>query len=154
MRILVSAFIVLTLAIVPVAAQGPAAEHPYGLDPYSPSDAQLLRNYGAALVAQTPLLELQKLDPYKPSDAALLRQIGGAIPVWGLPVGFGPLTPFPAGRPRARKPGGLNMTAPSPSAPASDAVRVPASLAPTERPVQLTMPVCTLRMGDQVFSCL
>jgi len=83
------------------AAQTPgASEHPYGLDPYRPSDAFWLRTYGATLVAQTPLLELRKLDPYKPSHQALVRQIGGAIPLWGLawypaPPNPTPLSPFP-----------------------------------------------------------
>jgi hypothetical protein len=64
--------------------------YPYGLDPYKPSDAWWLRNYGAVLVSQTPLLDLTKLDPYKPSDAALIRQLGGALPVW---FGAMPLAP-------------------------------------------------------------
>jgi hypothetical protein len=81
-------------------AQTPVPDkHPYGLDPYKPSDAALLRDYGDTLVAQTPLLDLRALDPYKPSHAALLRDIGGAIPLWGTmwypaPVP-GSLTPFP-----------------------------------------------------------
>ena len=85
------------LAVTPASAQ-----HPYDLDPYKPSDAAWLRNYGATLVGLTPLLELRKLDPYVPSQAALLRQLGGAMPLW---VGwyppfsptptFAPLTPFP-----------------------------------------------------------
>ncbi len=91
-------------AAAPASGQTPAqTAQPYGLNPYAPSDATWLRNYGAALVAQTPMLELAKLDPYKPSDAALLRQFGGAIPVccldwfWRGP-GFGPLVPaFPDG---------------------------------------------------------
>ena len=84
------------------AAQAQVPEqHPYGLDPYKPSDVFLLRNYGATLVAQTPLLELRQLDPYKPSHAALLREIGGALPLWGLlwyppPPMPAPLSPFPA----------------------------------------------------------
>jgi hypothetical protein len=70
--------------VVPSSAQSQLAGFdPYGLDPYNPRDALLLRQYGATLVAQTPLLELRKLDPYRPSHAALLRQIGGAIP-WGF----------------------------------------------------------------------
>ena len=45
--------------VTPGFSQTPApSQHPYGLDPYKPSDAFFLRNYGAALVAQTPLLEL------------------------------------------------------------------------------------------------
>jgi hypothetical protein len=91
--------IVMTLvAVVPASGQSPEpVQHPYGLDPYKPSDAALLRNYGATLVTQTPLLELRKLDPYKPSDAALLRQLGGGIPVWSLawyPPVPASLTPF------------------------------------------------------------
>ena len=53
-------------------------------NPYKPSDAALLRDFGATLVAHTPLQELRRLDPYKPSEAALLRQLGGAFPLWGL----------------------------------------------------------------------
>ena len=96
--------IVLMLAgAIAASAQTPEPdEHPYGLDPYKPSDAALLRDYGDTLVAQTPLTELRKLDPYKPSQAALRRAIGGAIPLWGtvwypyvapLPQS---LTPFPS----------------------------------------------------------
>ena len=91
---------VAALACTPVLGQGPApVEYPYGLDPYEPTDAELLRRYGSVLVAQTPLLELHKLDPYKPSHAALLRDLGGAIPLWVLWYPPGPipasLTPFP-----------------------------------------------------------
>jgi hypothetical protein len=94
------------LAAPPAFGQAPApAAHPYGLDPYAPSDAVWLRNFGASLVAQTPLVDLAAtLNPYNPSDAALLRQFGGAIPLccpewyWQGPT-FGPLTPlFPHGR--------------------------------------------------------
>ena len=49
---------------------------------YKPSDAAVLRSYGSALLAQTPLLQLRELDPYKPSHAELLRQLGGAMPLW------------------------------------------------------------------------
>ena len=80
------------LACVRVSGQAPAtAANPYGLDPYRPSDAELLRRYGSVLVAQTPLGEIRKLDPYKPSDAALLRELGGGIPLWGW---WYPPTPF------------------------------------------------------------
>lgn len=106
-NVLMMASIVL-LAAPAVFAQAPLpgpTTHPYGLDPYAPSDAVWLRNFGASLVAQTPLVELATtLDPYKPSDAALLRQFGGAIPLccpdwyWPGPT-FGPVTPlFPHGR--------------------------------------------------------
>ena len=95
------AIIMTLLAVVPASGQAQASsEYPYGLDPYKPSDATLLRNYGDTLVAQTPLSELQKLDPYKPSHAALLRELGGAFPLWGLVWYPAPipasLMPFPA----------------------------------------------------------
>ncbi len=71
------------LSAAGVAAQTTAnADHPYGLDPYKPSDAAWLRNYGAVLVAETSVLELAALDPYKPTHAALARQVGGAMPFW------------------------------------------------------------------------
>jgi hypothetical protein len=89
----------LVLLCAPAArAQSAVSVYPYGLDPYKPTDAWWLRQYGSVLVAQTPILELRKLDPFKPSEAALLRDLGGAIPLWALwyppapmPV---PLTPF------------------------------------------------------------
>ncbi len=100
----VAAATLAVLAAAPASGQAPTGPiHPYGLDPYAPSDATWLRNYGAALVAQTPMLELAALDPYKPSDAALIRQLGGAIPVccleWLWPgSGLGPLMlPSPDG---------------------------------------------------------
>jgi hypothetical protein len=78
--VVVSACMMLSAA---AAGQTPASSaHPYGLDPYKPSDAAWLRNYGAVLVTQTPLLEVAALDPYNPTQAALIRQLGGAIPVW------------------------------------------------------------------------
>jgi len=73
----------------------------YGLDPYKPSDAAWLRNYGAVLAGQTPVSVLALLDPYTPSHAALVRQLGGGMPLWS-PYWFwfgpviGPLMPpFP-----------------------------------------------------------
>jgi hypothetical protein len=78
--------LVITLALfmaAPAFAQTAVPElHPFGLDPYKPSDAALLRSYGGTLLAQTPLLELRQLDPYKPSHANLLRQLGNGIPQW------------------------------------------------------------------------
>lgn len=92
----ITAFIAVMLTAGIVTAQGPAQElRPYGLDPYKPSDAALLRNYGAALVAQTPLLQLTELDPYKPSHADLLRQVGGAMPLWSH-FSWYPTAPAPA----------------------------------------------------------
>lgn len=82
MRLLlpVALFVVSTAT---ASAQTSAPVHPFGLDPYKPSDAALLREFGLALVTQTPVHELAKLDPYKPSHAALLR-LGGALPVWAI----------------------------------------------------------------------
>jgi hypothetical protein len=95
--------IVTAMVLSPLAlawAQTPTpVQHPYGLDPYKPSDAELLRKYGSVLATQTPLLELRKLDPYKPSHAALLRALGGAMPLWAIwyPLAPAPgsLAPFP-----------------------------------------------------------
>lgn len=90
---------VILLAATPAAAQtvqilNPEPQ-PYGLDPYKPSDAAVLRTYGSTLVAQTPLLQLSQLDPYKPSHAALLRQLGGGIPLWSH-LAWYPTAPPPA----------------------------------------------------------
>ena len=80
-----------TLLCAPASGQSPTAQYAYGLDPFNPSDAELLRSYGSVLVAQTPILELRKLDPFKPSDAALLRDLGGALPLWAWWYGPAPL---------------------------------------------------------------
>jgi len=49
------------LAAAPGFGQTPAStSNPYGLDPYKPSDAAILREYAGALLAHTPLLELSK----------------------------------------------------------------------------------------------
>jgi hypothetical protein len=101
-RRFLGAFAWFVLLCAPARAQSAAASvYPYGLDPYKPTDAWWLRQYGSVLVAQTPILELRKLDPFKPSEAALLRDLGGGIPLWALwyppapmPV---PLTPFAMG---------------------------------------------------------
>jgi hypothetical protein len=104
MRLPAVVSLILVVGAVRAFAQAPApVQHPYGFDPYKPSDLALLRSYGATLVAQTPLSELRKLDPYVPSHAALLRQLGSAMPLWGvtgypwyLPLSLpASLTPFP-----------------------------------------------------------
>ena len=105
MRLIPIAIVLTLWLIVPASAQTPSCEqapasstHPYGFDPYKPSDAALLRDFGATLVAHTPLQELRRLDPYKPSEAALLRELGGALPLWGLEWYWAPapapLSPF------------------------------------------------------------
>jgi hypothetical protein len=112
------------------------AAHPYGLDPYAPTDAMWLRDFGAALTSQTPLLELATLDPYKPSEAALVRQAGGAIPLccpdwyWRGPT-FGPLLPsFGSGTASAmRFPGmrGVNFMVPRPAPATVELAAAPAA---------------------------
>jgi hypothetical protein len=83
MRLAAIAVLLALGAYAPAAGQtGTAIQYPYGLNPYDPRDAEILRNYGSVLVAQTPLSELRKLDPYNPTHAALLRSLGGAIPLW------------------------------------------------------------------------
>ena len=65
------------------------ADHPYGFDPYKPSDAAVLREYGATLALQSPTFSL---DPYRPSHAALIRQLGPDVPLWApewVPPGLG-----------------------------------------------------------------
>jgi hypothetical protein len=130
------------LSIVNASAQEtPSDTRPYGLDPYTPRDAALLRQYGATLVAQTPLTELRKLDPYKPSEAALLRDIGGALPLWGVIWYPGPapasLTPFPAEAARTLP---AKPTAPSAAAgeeraaPPTTISAAPTSMATVRRP--------------------
>jgi hypothetical protein len=88
----------------PASGQSPTSgQYAYGLDPFNPSDAALLRNYGSVLVAQTPILELRKLDPFKPSDAALLRDLGGAIPLWAWWYGPAPLPASVSYLPESRR---------------------------------------------------
>jgi hypothetical protein len=96
MRYVTFVFIGALFAAAPAAAQTVVPElHPYGLDPYKPSDAAILRSWGGTLVAQTPLLELRQLDPYKPSHAELLRQLGNGIPQWSH-FSWYPNAPVPA----------------------------------------------------------
>lgn len=101
MRITAIAALLALVAFAPASGQTTTAiQYPYGLDPYDPRDAEILRNYGSVLVAQTPLSELRKLDPYNPAHAALLRSLGGAIPLWAPWYLPGPMPassmPFPA----------------------------------------------------------
>jgi hypothetical protein len=126
------------LAAAPAFGQVvPATSNLYGLDPYNPTDAAWLRNYGAALVAQAPIAELAALDPYRPSEAALVRQAGGAIPLCCLEWGWaGPLTVqgLPL-RLRARGPAPAQLDVNIVSMPTADAPPVsaasPAAQGPT-----------------------
>ena len=92
MRVRAVAMTFALFTAAPVFAQTAVPElHPFGLDPYKPSDAALLRNYGSTLLAQTPLLELRQLDPYKPSHANGARRRSGAREsVWRSPRGEAP----------------------------------------------------------------
>lgn len=96
-RVLVLVISAVVLAAGTASAQDQGGRHPYQLDPYKPSEAALLRSYGATLVSQTPLGELKQLDPYKPSHAALLR-LGGALPVWFVWSEWPVAAPFPVAR--------------------------------------------------------
>jgi hypothetical protein len=137
MRLAALAGAMTVIAAATAAGQTAAStQHPYGLDPYKPSDAALLREYGGTLVAQTPLLELSKLDPYKPSEAALLRQIGNGLSVWGwvwYPLA-GPMTVAPPTAPL------IVPTTPPPPAPPGAAespaaeAAGPSSMATLRRP--------------------
>jgi hypothetical protein len=98
LRVFALAVSAVLLAAGSVSAQDQGAGHPYQLDPYKPSEAALLRSYGATLVSQTPLSELKQLDPYKPSHAALLR-LGGALPLWFVWSEWPMVAPFPVARP-------------------------------------------------------
>lgn len=83
--------LLLVLISVPVIAQESSPSRPFGLDPYKPSDAKLLRELGPSLVTRMSTADIAKLDPYNPTDASLLRQMGGAIPFccleWVVPTG-------------------------------------------------------------------
>jgi hypothetical protein len=172
MRHAVIAVLLALVAAAPAAAQGPSPDPStsptelYGLDPYNPSDAAFLRNYGAALVAQTPLIELAELNPFNPSEAALLRQIGGALPVWSgfwYPAGA-LMMPPPAflpgpfeGRPVETRPAHAPLNfAPfmqnPPLPPAHfDASRIDAFSA--LKPDQPRPRVCRVRIGNREIIC-
>jgi hypothetical protein len=154
------------LAAAPASGQAPVpAAHPYGLDPYSPSDAMWLRNFGAALVAQTPLLELATLDPYKPSDAELIRQLGGAIPLccpdwyWPGPT-FGPLMPL--SRPsittssamRFRAPRDVDFIAATPPPPPATSAATTADLpvVPSAQPTPMSVATLARPQGNDGVS--
>lgn len=90
----------LLLVITPAEAQvNPCLGHTLGFDPYKPSDAAVIRQYGGAVMSQVPLTTLLRLDPYVPSQAELLRQVGNGIPAW-MPYWWypaAPASPAPAG---------------------------------------------------------
>jgi hypothetical protein len=146
---LAAIIIMLSVVAAPASAQStsrpaPAAENPYGFDPYKPSESTLLRDFGSTLVAQTPLQELRRLDPYKPSQAALLRELGGAFPLWGLEWYWGPvpapLAPFAeSARPMRRPTGARRSAQPSPASPQS-ASQEPATSAQPSTMASLRVP--------------
>ena len=70
-------------------AQGPCAAQIPAYDPYKPSDLAIMREYGGTVLAQAPLSTLLKLDPYVPSQGELLRQLGRGIPVWTANTWYG-----------------------------------------------------------------
>ena len=76
------------------AQAGPCAPLPYAFDPYKPSDLAVLRQFGSSVLANAPLTSLLQLDPYVPTQAQLLRQyrrrpaavairvVSGVFPAW------------------------------------------------------------------------
>jgi hypothetical protein len=63
-------------------AQTPCAPPIVTYDPYKPSHLAIMREYGGAALAHAPLSSLLALDPYVPSQGELLRQVGRGIPLW------------------------------------------------------------------------
>lgn len=76
------AVIGMLLVVTTAYAQSPCAAEIPAYDPYKPSDLAIMREYGGTVLAQAPLSTLLKLDPYVPSQGELLRQLGRAIPIW------------------------------------------------------------------------
>lgn len=60
----------------------PCAPPADAYDPYKPSHLAVIREYGGTVLSQLPLSSLLKLDPYVPSEAELLRSVGRGIPIW------------------------------------------------------------------------
>ena len=106
---------------------------PYGLDPYNPTHAAILRNYGAALITPRPLTEVAAMDPFSPTEAGLLRQLGGAIPMWFVWYGAGPVAGVPAAQlARPTAPSTPGATAPGQQVAESTAAAT--AIATLERP--------------------
>lgn len=105
---------VLTLFVVFGAATAFAQPVEHGLDrfdPYDPSDAQLLSEYGGALATELPMRELRQLDIYNPTEAAIRRDYGGGLPLW---VWYPLYAPGPV--PYVRRPPPMRHSTPPPPA--------------------------------------
>jgi hypothetical protein len=63
-------------------AQTPCTPGAAAYDPYKPSHIAIMRDFGGTVVAQAPISSLLQLDPYVPSQGELLRQAGRGIPLW------------------------------------------------------------------------
>jgi hypothetical protein len=124
------------LAAAPAAQTSIPEEHPYGLDPYKPSDAAILRTWQHAGRAKTQL-EAPPPDPHKPSHAALLRQLGNGVPQWshfswypGAPVPAPPMMPSAACLDRRDEAGWRSLATSSSLPPRSIRVAAPDARTP------------------------
>ncbi len=82
MRVGTALVSVLLFAATAHAQPAPCAPQAYTYDAYKPSDLAIVREYAGVVLAQGPLSTLLRLDPYVPSQAELLRQVGRGIPLW------------------------------------------------------------------------
>src|SRR5688500_2905050 len=82
MRVAIAGIGLLLLTSSAFAQASPCAPQPFAYNPYKPSHLAIMREYGGAMLAQAPLSTLLALDPYVPSQAELLRQLGSGIPLW------------------------------------------------------------------------
>ena len=98
MRITVLVLGVFILTGPTVAYGQPCMPQTVAYDPYNPSDAAIVRQFGGAVMAQAPLSTLLQLDPYVPSHGELLRQVGNGIPLW-LSYGWYPAPAIAGTRP-------------------------------------------------------
>jgi hypothetical protein len=82
MRVAFAGIGLLLFTTTAFAQAAPCAPPPSAFDSYKPSHLAIMREYGGAALANAPLSTLLKLDPYVPSQGQLLRQLGGGIPLW------------------------------------------------------------------------
>jgi hypothetical protein len=82
MRVATAALGLLLFTTTASAQAPPCMPPAYAYDAYKPSHLAIVREYGGAVLAHAPLSTLLNLDPYVPSQAELLRQLGRGIPLW------------------------------------------------------------------------
>ena len=89
MRLAATALVVTLLAVVPASGQTAAPappEHPYGLDPYDPSDAALLRDYGRHAGGADASGGAPQAGPVQAKSRRLASPAGWGHPALGLGV--------------------------------------------------------------------